>query len=78
MNELLPGIAIYKISPTYLNVGDKVYDQETKTTGIISSIRETSPEWIEVFITLKDSKEEKKAIQLKSCVFLDHKSKKKS
>ncbi len=48
----LPGFPVIKASVFDLKIGTKVYDKKSKRNGIISDIRETSPENIEAFITL--------------------------
>lgn len=65
---MLPGLKVKDIDVFKLEIGAKVYDKTSGKTGTITSVRETSYEVIEAFITLGSV--EIPAYTLPECVIL--------
>lgn len=69
----LPGLRVKDISVFELSPGMKVYDKASNATGVISDVRETSPEWIEAFYTLDGQVGESRVSQNPDLVLLGDK-----
>lgn len=67
---ILPGFLLKDCDIFMVEVGTTVYDKASGRLGVISSVRETANECLDVFVTLEGSPKEMPAYTLPTCVVL--------
>lgn len=67
---LLPGLRVIKASVFDLSIGTRILDKATNTLGIISDIRETTPENVEAFILIDGETQEANVSSFPQAVIL--------